>query len=60
MIICTVFLAEINEWPSINEVYRTYFPKAPPARSAMAASGSALNARVEIECIAVVGRQQHK
>lgn len=53
---CTVFLAEINEWPNMNEVYRTYFPKAPPARSAMAASGLALNARVEIECIAVVGR----
>ncbi len=53
---CTVFLADINEWPNMNEVYRTYFPKAPPARSAMAASGLALNARVEIECIAVVGR----
>ncbi len=53
---CTVFLAEIKEWPNMNEVYRTYFPKAPPARSAMAASGLALDARVEIECIAVVGR----
>ena len=53
---CTVFLADINEWPKMNEVYRTYFPKAPPARSAMAASGLALNARVEIECIAVVGQ----
>ena len=56
---CTVFLADINEWPKMNEVYRTYFPKAPPARSAMAASGLALNARVEIECIAVVGQQQY-
>ena len=56
---CTVFLADINEWPKMNEVYRTYFPKAPPARSAMAASGLALNARVEIECIAVVGQEQH-
>ena len=56
---CTVFLADINEWPTMNEVYRTYFPKAPPARSAMAASGLALNARVEIECIAVVGQEQH-
>ena len=56
---CTVFLADINEWPKMNEVYRTYFPKAPPARSAMAASGLAFNARVEIECIAVVGQEQH-
>jgi reactive intermediate/imine deaminase len=55
---CTVFLADINEWPNMNEVYRIYFPKAPPARSAMAASGLALNARVEIECIAVVGQER--
>jgi reactive intermediate/imine deaminase len=54
---CTVFLADIKEWAKMNEVYRTYFPKTPPARSAMAASGLALNARVEIECIAVVGQQ---
>ncbi|MBN2430527.1 MAG: RidA family protein [Acidobacteria bacterium] len=52
---CTVFLADIGEWPAMNEVYRRYFPQHPPARSAMAAQGLALNARVEIECIAVVG-----
>jgi 2-iminobutanoate/2-iminopropanoate deaminase len=51
---CTVFLADIAEWPEMNEVYRTYFSN-PPARSALAASGLALGARVEIECIAVVG-----
>ena len=56
---CTVFLADISEWPKMNEVYRTYFPKSPPARSAMAASGLALNARVEIECIALVSQEQH-
>ena len=49
---CTVFLADINEWAAMNEVYRTYF-KNPPARSALGTSGLALNARVEIECIAV-------
>lgn len=56
----TVYVDDINEWANMNEVYRTYFPKAPPARSAMAASGIALNARVEIECIAVVGHEQHQ
>jgi reactive intermediate/imine deaminase len=50
---CTVFLADIKEWAAMNEVYRTYF-KDPPARSALGASGLALNARVEIECIATV------
>lgn len=50
---CTVFLADIAEWGAMNEVYKTYFPNK-PARSALGASGLALNARVEIECIAVV------
>ncbi len=50
---CTVFLADIAEWGAMNEVYRTYF-KNPPARSAMGASGLALNGRVEIECIATI------
>lgn len=51
---CTVFLADMAEWGAMNEVYRTYFEN-PPARSALGASGLALDARVEIECIAVVG-----
>lgn len=52
---CTVFLADIDEWEAMNEVYRTFFPGDPPARSALGASGLALDARVEIECIAVAG-----
>lgn len=51
---CTVFLADMAEWGAMNDVYRTFFPN-PPARSAVGASGIALNGRVEIECIAVVG-----
>lgn len=51
---CTVMLADIAEWPAMNEVYATFFPGNRPARSAFGASGLALNARVEIECIAVV------
>jgi reactive intermediate/imine deaminase len=51
---CTVFLADMSEWGAMNEVYRTYFEN-PPARSALGASGLALDARVEIECIAVTG-----
>ena len=49
---CTVYLADMAEWGAMNEVYRTYF-ESPPARSALGASGLAINARVEIECIAV-------
>lgn len=51
---CTVFLADIAEWPAFNEVYVRYFPGKKPARSAFAASGLALNARVEMECIAAL------
>jgi reactive intermediate/imine deaminase len=51
---CTVFLADIAEWAAMNEVYRTYFPVNPPARSALGASGLALGARVEIECLAAM------
>ncbi len=52
---CTVFLADIAEWAAMNEVYTEFFASNPPARSALGASGLALGARVEIECIAVVG-----
>jgi 2-iminobutanoate/2-iminopropanoate deaminase len=51
---CTVFLADIDEWGAMNEVYKTFFPVNPPARSALGASGLALNSRVEIECFAAM------
>lgn len=51
---CTVFLADIAEWEAMNQVYITYFPENPPARSALGASGLALNSRVEIECFAAM------
>lgn len=51
----TVFLDDIADWPAFNEVYVGYFPKAPPARSALGADGLALGAALEVECIAVIG-----
>jgi reactive intermediate/imine deaminase len=52
---CTVMLADMAEWGAMNEVYVTFFPPdALPARSALGASGLALGARVEIECLAAV------
>lgn len=52
MVKCTVFLADINDYAAMNEVYLEFFGENPPARSAMAGSGLALGALVEIECIA--------
>lgn len=53
---CTVMLADISEWGAFNEVYRDFFAGDFPARSAFAGSGLALGARVEVECIAYVGK----
>ncbi len=51
---CTVFLADMKDWPVFNEVYRSFFSSHFPARSSLGTSGLAIGARVEIECIAVV------
>jgi reactive intermediate/imine deaminase len=51
---CTVMMADMAEWPKMNDVYTTFFPGKKPARSAFGATGLALGARVEIECIALV------
>lgn len=49
----TVFLADINDFAEMNEVYATFFEGVAPARSAMAVKTLPKGARVEIECIAV-------
>jgi 2-iminobutanoate/2-iminopropanoate deaminase len=53
---CTVMLADMKDWPAMNGVYATYFPKAKPARSSFGATGLALGAKVEIECLALAPR----
>ncbi len=53
---CTVFLADMKEWPTLNGIYATFFPNHKPARSAFGATALALGARVEIECIAVAAK----
>jgi reactive intermediate/imine deaminase len=50
---CTVMLADIAEWAAFNAVYRSFFSPPYPARSAFGATGLALGARVEVECLAV-------
>lgn len=51
---CTVMLADIGDYRAFNRVYSGYFDGRYPARSAFAASGLALGARVEVECIAAI------
>ena len=50
----TVFLADMAEFPKMNEVYAMYFPENPPARATVQAAGLPRAVRVEIECVAVV------
>ena len=51
---CTAMLADMAEWPAFNGVYASYFPGPKPARSAFGASGLGFDARLELECWAVV------
>jgi 2-iminobutanoate/2-iminopropanoate deaminase len=49
---CTCMLADIADWAQMSKEYVTFFPDHKPARSAFATTGLAMNARVEIECMA--------
>jgi 2-iminobutanoate/2-iminopropanoate deaminase len=50
----TVFLADMNDFAEMNEVYGRYFSDNKPARATVQAARLPRDARVEIECIAVV------
>jgi len=53
---CLVMLADMAEWGAFNRIYLEHFQAGRlPARSAFAAAGLALGARVEIECQAWAG-----
>jgi len=50
----TVFLADMDDYAAVNEVYGEYFKEEPPARSAVQVARLPVNALVEIEAIAYV------
>lgn len=50
----TVFLADMNDFADMNEVYSTFFSQPFPARSAVAVKTLPKGASVEIECIAIL------
>jgi 2-iminobutanoate/2-iminopropanoate deaminase len=53
----TVFLADMNDFTAMNEVYGRFFSEAPPARATVQAARLPRDAKVEIEAIAVLGTQ---
>ena len=50
----TVYLSDMNNFQTLNEIYAAYFPTDPPARTTIQAARLPLDFDVEIECIAWV------
>ena len=50
----TVFLSDMNDFAAMNEIYAKYFSENKPARATVQAARLPRDAKVEIDCIAVV------
>ena len=50
----TLFLKDIGNFNQANEVYRTYFPSSPPARSTVGVAKLPRDVEIEIEAIALI------
>ncbi len=51
----TIFLADLADFATVNEIYGKRFPKSPPARSTVQVAALPKGAKVEIELIARKG-----
>jgi len=50
---CTIFLSDMNSFPTVNGVYGKYFSSAPPARETVEVRRLPKDVNVEISCIAI-------
>ncbi|XP_059284941.1 reactive Intermediate Deaminase A, chloroplastic-like [Lycium ferocissimum] len=50
----TIGLADLKDFQKINAFYAKYFPEPAPARSTFQAAALPLDAKIEIDCIAVL------
>lgn len=50
---CSIFLSDMNNFSTVNEVYGLYFTHQPPARETVEVSGLPKQVKVEISAIAV-------
>jgi 2-iminobutanoate/2-iminopropanoate deaminase len=55
---CGVFLSDMANFAAMNEVYKKYFPKNPPARTTVGVTMPKI--KVEIDCIARVSKSHKK
>jgi 2-iminobutanoate/2-iminopropanoate deaminase len=49
----TIFLKDMGNFSQVNEVYGTYFPSSPPARSTVEVARLARDVDIEIEAVAL-------
>jgi 2-iminobutanoate/2-iminopropanoate deaminase len=49
----TIFLTDLSDFQTVNEIYGSYFKQNPPARSTVQVAGLPKSANVEIEVMAV-------
>ena len=50
----TIFLADMNDFAAVNEVYGSYFENPAPARACVQVAELPMKARVEIDAIAIL------
>lgn len=50
----TVYLTDMSRFQEMNEIYKEYFAKEPPARTCVAVKELPRNSKIEIELIAMV------
>jgi 2-iminobutanoate/2-iminopropanoate deaminase len=54
----TIFLTDLGDFQTVNEIYSSYFKQGPPARSTVQVSALPKGANVEIEVIAASGETE--
>jgi len=51
---CNIFLADMNDFGKVNEVYGRYFTSNPPSRATVQVARLPRDSRVEIDCVAAL------
>lgn len=51
---CSIFLDDMDDFATVNEIYGSYFSENPPARETVAVETLPKNCKVEIGCIAYI------
>ena len=54
VVLCTIFLADMDDFASINTVYADFMPQPAPARATVEVSRLPKDARIEISAVAVL------